>query len=99
MTEPLRVLFEPRAAEEAETVARWWRTHRDAAELFETELLQALELVRTMPSLGTPAPDESLAGVRRVLLRRTRYHVYYRVIGDELRVLAIWHAVRPPPAL
>jgi hypothetical protein len=23
-------------------------------------------------------------------MRRTRYHVYYRVIGDALEVLAIW---------
>jgi plasmid stabilization system protein ParE len=27
-------------------------------------------------------------------MRRTRYQVYYRVMGDELEVLAIWHALR-----
>jgi hypothetical protein len=27
-------------------------------------------------------------------MRRTRYHVYYRVTDDTLEVLAIWHAVR-----
>ena len=27
-------------------------------------------------------------------MRRTRYHVYYRVIGDVFELLAIWHTAR-----
>jgi plasmid stabilization system protein ParE len=27
-------------------------------------------------------------------MRRTRYHVYYRVTGETLEVLAIWHRAR-----
>jgi len=30
----------------------------------------------------------------RVLLRRTKYHVDYRVRGDVLEVLAVWHGAR-----
>jgi hypothetical protein len=33
-------------------------------------------------------------GVRRLLLRATRYHVYYRVREETLEVLALWHATR-----
>ena len=34
--------------------------------------------------------------MRRTLLRRSRYHVYYEVneATEELRVLAVWHASR-----
>lgn len=47
-----------------------------------------------MPSLGAPAKAERAPGLRRVLLRRTRYHAYYRVRDEVLEVLAVWHAAR-----
>ena len=55
-----------------------------------------MALVTTSPTLGTPADtgDDDFSGVRRVLMRRTRYHLYYRVTGDMLEVLAVSHAVR-----
>ncbi len=37
---------------------------------------------------------ERAPGVRRLLLRATRYHVYYRVRDETLEVLAVWHATR-----
>ena len=37
----------------------------------------------------SPAPD-----TRRVVLRGTRYHVYYVPCSEEVRVLAVWHARR-----
>jgi hypothetical protein len=38
-----------------------------------------------------------LAGVRRVLLRRVAYHLYYRrllVPAPSIQVIAFWHASR-----
>lgn len=37
-----------------------------------------------------------MAGVRRFLLRRSRYHVYYEydVAADLVRVVSVWGAVR-----
>jgi plasmid stabilization system protein ParE len=32
--------------------------------------------------------------VRRVLLHRTRYHLYYTAGGELVQVLALWHARR-----
>jgi hypothetical protein len=29
-----------------------------------------------------------------LLLRRTKYQVYYRVSGETLEVLGVWHAAR-----
>ena len=35
------------------------------------------------------------SGVRRVLLRRIRYYVYFQVVEEELvQVLALWHGSR-----
>jgi plasmid stabilization system protein ParE len=48
------------------------------------------------PTLGSLAPaSEELSGVRRAFMRRTRYHVYYRLRGDDLiEILAVWHTSR-----
>ena len=95
MKEPLPVVVQPRASREIEEIDGWWRSHRPAAaNLFVTELQSMLSVVGLMPTLGAPARNARIRGVRRVLLTRTRYHVFYRVRGDVLEVLAVWHAAR-----
>jgi hypothetical protein len=32
--------------------------------------------------------------MRRVILPRIRYYLYYRVAGDALEVMAFWHVSR-----
>jgi plasmid stabilization system protein ParE len=64
--------------------------------LFEEELRHALDQIRSSPNLGsTFTSRRSGRECRRVLMAETRCHVYYRVVGpDEVRILAIWSAVR-----
>jgi plasmid stabilization system protein ParE len=78
MTEPLTVVFQRRATREIEEIDEWWRANRPSA-----------------PDLFITELERMLAAVaHRILLRKTRYHVYYRTRGDTLEVLAVWHAVR-----
>ena len=89
------VAFHPRAAEDAAAIDGWWRANRRAApDLFLRELEEAVALIANSPTLGRAANDDDLRGVRRVLMGRTRYHVYYRVTGEIVEVLAIWYGVR-----
>ena len=90
------VLFHPRAAEDAATIETWWRTNRTSApELFVRELEATLALVVSSPTLGAlAAREDDFPGVRRVFMRRTRYRLYYRLAGQTLEVLAIWHTAR-----
>ena len=48
------------------------------------------------PNLGSPYPHPAVAGLRRALLRATRYHVYYSVdaVAGCITIHAIWHASR-----
>jgi plasmid stabilization system protein ParE len=95
MTDPLTVVFQRRATREIEEIDAWWRLNRpSAADLFLTELERMLSAIAMMPRLGTPAQSQRVKGVHRILLRRTRYHVFYRTRGDTLEVLAVWHAER-----
>jgi plasmid stabilization system protein ParE len=92
---PLSVVFQRKAIQEALDIDAWWRSNRPKApDLFARELARMLDAVALMPMLGVPARDARLVDVRRVLLRKTRYHLYYRVRDDSLEVLAVWHAAR-----
>jgi plasmid stabilization system protein ParE len=86
----------PRFVREAEGRASWWRKNRPAARLlFDEELREALDQIRTAPELGSAY--EVMAGRehRRVLMPRTHHHVYYRVVRPDLvRLVSVWGATR-----
>jgi plasmid stabilization system protein ParE len=55
------------------------------------------KLIATQPEVGAKAQNAKLASVRRILIRRVRYHLYYRLVGSSnpsVEVLAVWHASR-----
>jgi plasmid stabilization system protein ParE len=63
--------------------------------LFDEELQVALDQIRTAPHLGSAYHVVRGQEHRRLLMPRTHYHVYYRLVApDRIRVLAIWSAVR-----
>lgn len=76
-----------------ETIAAWWLANRDKApDLFEEELARAWALLEFAPLSGPHAPGP-LSGFRRLLLTKTRYHVYYTVDEDRrvVEIHAVWH--------
>lgn len=48
------------------------------------------------PYIGSPYLRTPVPGVRRLLLKKTPYHVYYRVKEEasEVVVLSVWSTVR-----
>ena len=95
MNAPLAVTFQRRASRDIDQIATWWSTNRPVApDLFLAELEQMLAAVALMPTLGAQARSRRARGVRRILLPRTRYHLYYRVRDGAIEVLAVWHAKR-----
>lgn len=92
-----RVRIAPRAADQIREAASWWLEHRPAPpDVLVHELDRAIDLIATWPDGGQPAPDPHHMSVRRVLLRRVRYHLYYVPSHDErvVIVLALWHSSR-----
>lgn len=57
----------------------WWRANRPKApDLFLDEVADTFALLESAPALGRPWSATDVPGVRRVVMRATRYHVYYR---------------------
>jgi len=91
----LKVLIAPKAAEQLRDAARWWSQNRPLApDAIKVDVKAALDLLVLQPHIGSKCLDASILELRRLLLGRVQYFVYYQVNLDTLRVLAFWHASR-----
>jgi plasmid stabilization system protein ParE len=89
----LRLL--PEALARIDAGRAWWIGHRDKAPaLFDEELADALERALAAPSAGQRVAITRGRSVRRVLMPKTAFHVYYEVLANEVQVLTIWGARR-----
>lgn len=92
-----RVELAPEALEHAYAIDEWWRANRPAAQdLFVAELTVALERLEVSPLSCARYDEAAVTGLRRLLLPRTRYHVYFTVVedGPVVRVHAVWHSAK-----
>jgi plasmid stabilization system protein ParE len=96
----LPVVATPKAKAQIRTIDDWWKANRPAApDLFVNELAHGFELLAQAPNIGKRYRRYSLPGLRRILLRATRYHIYYIPRADAVAVVAMWHSrrgQRPP---
>jgi len=86
-----------RARRQIDKIQAWWTDNRpEARSLFLDELSGAERLLRGTPEAGIVYAAHATGDVRRVLLRRADYHLYYRYQAsrDELVVLMVWGAAR-----
>jgi plasmid stabilization system protein ParE len=92
----VKLEFAARALQEIERRGRWWVANRPASpQLLAQELEQAFDLIKATPILGSIYARKRGKTIRRVLLPKTEYHLYFRQDGPEvIRVLSVWGAKR-----
>ena len=91
----LRVKISARAASHVRKAAEWWAENRPAAPgAVRTDIGDALALLAEQPGIGAAYEGARTQGVRRLLVGRIRYFIYYRTTPDTLEVLAVWHVSR-----
>ena len=91
----LTVKIKPRARREINAAAAWWKENRLAAPgAVAGDLEEALTLLAEFPGIGTKVENNRSPETRRWLLKRIGAHVYYRVRGPVLEVVAFWGAPR-----
>jgi len=92
-----RVQLTSEARRQLQDIDRWWTEHRPKAPgLVLRELARATSLLSMSPMAGKVFRSASFESHRRLLLRRSRFHVYY-LVDEAARVVvivAIWNAVR-----
>ena len=91
-----RVKLSLDAREEIRAAMAWWKLNRaKGPRLLRDELRSAFALLAAHPLVGkraVGAPETS--GIRFLLLRGSRFLVYYSVHEEDVEVLAFWHASR-----
>ena len=87
----MKLDFSPRAQRDIERCVRWWRQNRLLApNLFDEELARALDQIRTAPELSGRYLAMNGLEHRRVLMPRTDYHVYFRIVSDDaIRIVTV----------
>jgi plasmid stabilization system protein ParE len=91
----LKVELSDEAKQQAREENAWWRKNRDNKRIFTEELRAARKVLKDGPKHQIYAYIDG-EPVRRLLLEKTRCHVYYVVLESEqlVRVVAIWGASR-----
>ena len=92
----MKLLIAPAAAEELQDIAAWYQAQGSGAlsRAFIDEFERTTSLLLANPSIGSTFSRH----FQQFSLRRFPYRVIYRIVTDELHVLAIAHHRRHPAA-
>jgi plasmid stabilization system protein ParE len=89
-----RVVVSPRARDDLRRLSEWWALNRpDSPGLLVDEFEDVAARVSEFPRVG-PRYDRGETECRRMLMPQTQNHVYYTIVRDEVRIIAVWGAVR-----
>jgi toxin ParE1/3/4 len=89
----LPLIITPEAEEDLAEAKAWYeRKRKGLGDEFVLCVEAALNHIRRVPAAAT----EVYPGVRRVVVLRFPYGVFYRVDPDQIAVLAVYHSKRDP---
>jgi plasmid stabilization system protein ParE len=92
-----RICTQPAAEAHLDEIAAWWEEHRpEHPHLVAEELEEAAQRLEGNPESGAVVLSRRVRGVRRLLLPRSQYFIYYRVDHEKrvIRIEAVWRASR-----
>jgi plasmid stabilization system protein ParE len=93
----MRVRYTPRARDDLEVIFQFLdQVSPSGARSVKQTLERRIRLLADVPFIA-PATDEP--GVYELSIVRYPYKVYYRIEGDEVRIVHIRHTSRRPPAI
>ena len=93
----MTVVWSPQAVEHLTHLRSYIaRDNPKAANRVATALLNAVELLAELPNLGRPG---RVAGTREMVVPGTPYVIPYRIRGDRLEVIAVFHGRQKWPKL
>lgn len=91
----MKVDFSARALREMQRIDASWRKRASSPDVFLDELEETIELIETTGVLGAVYDAKAKHQVRRLLMKKSQYHVYSVSKSEELVVVVcIWSARR-----
>ncbi len=93
----MKAHFTEAAGAQLKEALAYWREHRpEAPRLIQEELRHALKRIRSEKVVGKHFGRIDGMAVRKLLLKRSKRHVYFSVDRDEDEILihAVWGAQR-----
>ena len=89
------VRFSQAAFRHVDAADSWWRENRPAApDLFLVELRRGLGFIENAPDSFAVLDEPRMPGLRRILLEKIRYHIYWTTTQNTIEILAVWHTSR-----
>ena len=86
----MTIVWSPRAIEHLAHLREYIaRDNPNAAKRIASALLEAIERLAQLPNLGRPG---RVAGTRELVVPGAPYIIPYRLRGDRLEVVAVFHA-------
>ena len=91
----MTIVWSPRAIEHLAHLREYIaRDNPNAANRIARELIEAVERLAKLPNLGRPG---RVAGTRELVVPGTPYIIPYRLRGERLEVVAVFHAKQKWP--
>jgi hypothetical protein len=92
----VKAFISKRAARAAERIDARWREDADHPAIFAREFLEAIEFLETTPGPGSPFPTPTHPMLRRILLRKSRCHIYFEIDKPQqvIQILHVWDGRR-----
>ncbi|MEO7963026.1 MAG: type II toxin-antitoxin system RelE/ParE family toxin [Gemmatimonadaceae bacterium] len=87
------LIVDPEAAAELEEAVQWYERRSVGLGLEFARVIRAVFALIERAPLQFP---EAMPGIRRAVVRRFPYAVYFTASGDQQRVLAVFHHRRDP---
>ncbi|HEX4419074.1 MAG TPA: hypothetical protein VH165_14280 [Kofleriaceae bacterium] len=92
----MKAFISIRAERSVERIAARWGEHADNPGVFMRELMEMIQLLETTRSPGARVPTSRHPAAKRILLRKSRCHVYFEVdeAQERLEIMEVWDARR-----
>jgi hypothetical protein len=96
----VRVKLSKRAENTVRRIDARWRASADHPAVFLGEMAQAVEFLETVSTPGTPCPTKKHPGLKRILLEKSKCHLYFEINERKalVDVIEVWDGRREQPA-
>jgi hypothetical protein len=95
----VRVEISKRAQRSIERIDARWRSRADYPDIFMDEMDAAIGHLETVSNPGTPCNSPKRPQLRRLLLEKTKCHLYF-VVNEQkqwIELLQVWDSRREHP--